>query len=48
MKRLTELSLGILLILLLVGGVFIAGCYNHATKPAHDDSRNHTADSGSW
>jgi tungstate transport system substrate-binding protein len=26
MKRLTELSLGILLILLLVGGVFIAGC----------------------
>jgi tungstate transport system substrate-binding protein len=26
MKRLTELSLGILLVLLLVGGVFIAGC----------------------
>ena len=26
MKRLTELSLGVLLILLLVGGVFIAGC----------------------
>src|SRR5512137_838904 len=26
MKRLTELSLGLLLILLLIGGVFIAGC----------------------
>jgi len=26
MKRLTELSLGVLLILLLIGGVFIAGC----------------------
>jgi tungstate transport system substrate-binding protein len=34
MKRLTELSLGILLILLLVGGVFIAGCTT--TQPSQN------------
>jgi tungstate transport system substrate-binding protein len=38
MKRLTELSLGILLVLLLVGGVFIAGCTT--TQP----SQNTTAE----
>jgi tungstate transport system substrate-binding protein len=33
MKRFSELSLGILLIILLVGGVFIAGCTSSAPAP---------------